>query len=321
MPTNSRFLKQAADTVKAVKNERDRQYKAQLKEVYAAVPRLADIDRSLSEMGAAAAMTALSGDLEKLAEFKEKSGELSNEKQEILKSANALPPQPNCMLCGDTGLINGQYCECVKRIARNMLFKELEKEMPVSDQKFENFDLSFYPDVTDQNGVNPRKIMGVILNDAKKYCAEFTGSGKSLLFMGGVGLGKTHISLAMAAEIAAKGFHVVYGSAQNLFTSAEKEHFSYSEKREKTDDMFEADLLVIDDLGTEFSSSFTQSFFYNLINTRILRKKPTIINTNLSFKEIEERYTPRISSRFIGEYKMIKFFGNDIRLQKALKQK
>lgn len=321
MAENSRFLKYAADTVRKAKNERDRKYEAQLKEVYAAVPRLAEIDRRLSEMGAAAAMTALSGDLEKLEQFKKESAELSAEKQEILKSANACPPQPNCMLCGDAGLINGQYCDCVKRIARNMLFKELEKEMPIGDRRFDNFDLSFYPDTADQNGVNPRKIMTVILNDAKKYCAEFTGRGKSMLFMGGVGLGKTHISLAIAAEIAAKGYHVVYGSAQNLFTAAEKEHFSYSEKREKTDDMFEADLLVIDDLGTEFLSAFAQSFFYNLINTRILQKKPTIINTNLSFKDIEERYTPRISSRFIGEYKMIKFFGNDIRLQKALKQK
>lgn len=321
MPTNIRFLKEAADTVKAAKNERDKKYELLLREVYEAVPRLYEIDRRLAEMGAAAAMTALAGDLEKLEQFKKESTALSAEKQEILESANACPPQPNCMLCGDTGLINGGYCECVKRIARNMLFKELEKEMPIADQRFDNFDLSFYPDSTDQSGINPRRVMTEILNDAKKYCAEFSGSGRSMLFMGGVGLGKTHISLSIAAEIAAKGYHVVYGSAQNLFSRAEKEHFSYSESRDKTDELFEADLLVIDDLGTEFLGAFTQSFFYNLINTRILQKKATIINTNLSFREIEERYTPRISSRFIGEYKMIKFFGNDIRLQKALKQK
>ena len=320
MPTNSRFLKEAADTVRSAKNERDKKYELVLREVYDAVPRLYEIDRRLSEMGAAAAITALSGNLEKIEQFKKESASLSAEKQEILESANVFSPKPNCALCNDTGLINGQYCECVKRIARNMLFKELEKEMPIADQRFENFDLAFYPDTTDGNGVNPRRVMSEILNGAKKYCADFNGDGKSMLFMGGVGLGKTHISLSIAAEIAAKGYHVVYGSAQNLFSRAEKEHFSYSETRERTDELFNADLLVIDDLGTEFLGAFTQSFFYNLINTRILQKKATIINTNLSFREIEERYTARISSRFIGEYKMIKFYGDDIRLQKALKK-
>ena len=84
--------------------------------------------------------------------------------------------------------------------------------------------------------------------------------------------------------------------------------------------MLECDLLVIDDLGAEMSTAFTKSVLYNLVNTRLLTRKPTIINTNLSMKEIEQRYTPRISSRFIGEYECKKFFGSDIRQQKMIEK-
>ena len=180
--------------------------------------------------------------------------------------------------------------------------------------------MSYYPNVKNQNGDNPRQIMKTILEYAKEYCETFDGHGESVLFMGNVGLGKTHISLSIVSEIVAKGFSVIYGSAQNLFNLAEKEHFSFSDTREKTDDMFNTDLLVIDDLGTEFSTQFTQSFFYNLINTRLLQNKPTIINTNLSIEDFPKRYTARIASRFSGEFKIFEFLGNDIRLQKALKK-
>jgi DNA replication protein DnaC len=199
-----------------------------------------------------------------------------------------------------------------------MSFEELSKHMPIKNQRFENFDLSFYPDKSDKNGVVPRKIMTSVLKMTKEYAINFTPTSKSLLFIGGVGLGKTHLSLSIVSEVLAKGYDVVYGSAQNLFSAAEREHFSYTGESAKTDALLQCDLLVIDDLGTEFMTSFTQSLFYNIINTRLLSCKPTIINTNLNFKELEERYTPRITSRFMGEYELIKFFGIDIRQQKML---
>ena len=143
---------------------------------------------------------------------------------------------------------------------------------------------------------------------------------KNLLFFGQTGLGKTHLSLAIVAEVSAKGFGVVYGSAQNLFSAAEKEHFSYSGETSVQDSLLGCDLLVIDDLGTEFYSSFAASLFYNIVNTRLLSCKPTVINTNLSLDELEKKYTPRICSRFMGGYDSKKFIGSDIRQIKALER-
>ena len=137
--------------------------------------------------------------------------------------------------------------------------------------------------------------------------------------MGNTGLGKTHLTLAVAAEIIDKGFIPVYGAAENLFSLIEKEKFS-GENRGAYDAMIKSDLLIIDDLGAEMATAFTKSALYNLINTRLLSGRPTIINTNLTMKEIEARYTARISSRLIGNFEAYKFIGADIRQQKALEK-
>mgnify|MGYP002517959556 CR=1 FL=1 len=152
-----------------------------------------------------------------------------------------------------------------------------------------------------------------------EYAKNFTVNSKGLLMRGETGLGKTHLSLAIAGEVIKKGYLPVYGPAENLFTTIEKERFSgFGAESDSYNSMISCDLLVIDDLGAEFMTSFSKSILYNLVNTRILAKKPTIINTNLSMKEIEKFYSPRISSRLIGSYDARKFLGNDIRQQKIL---
>ena len=310
----ARALKEIRDDA----NKREQKYNFLLEQLYKDVPRLTEIDNALGRIGSRAAITALSGDMQALSLIQKDSEGLQNEKQEILNSAGIKKPEPNCSFCNDTGYIGSDYCSCVKSLAKKMSFEELSKHMPIKNQRFENFDLSFYPDKSDKNGVVPRKIMTSVLKMTKEYAINFTPTSKSLLFIGGVGLGKTHLSLSIVSEVLAKGYNVVYGSAQNLFSAAEREHFSYTGESAKTDALLQCDLLVIDDLGTEFMTSFTQSLFYNIINTRLLSCKPTIINTNLNFKELEERYTPRITSRFMGEYELIKFFGIDIRQQKMM---
>lgn len=296
-------------------------YNAELKQVYDNIPELEKIDATLGKIGSKAALTALSGDFSSLEKLKADSKTLTARKAEILKAAGVKAPEYSCAVCSDTGFVYGKYCECVKALAKQITFSELSKQMPITNQKFENFDLKFYSDKPDASGVVPRKIMTGILKMAKEYCINFGSNSKNLLFMGNTGLGKTHISLSIVSEVVNRGFGVIYGSAQNLFAEVEKEHFSYSGTTEKMDALLQVDLLVIDDLGTEFSTTFTQSVFYNIVNTRLLNGHPTIINTNLTFPEIEQRYSPRISSRFVGNYEMIKFFGTDIRQQKALQKK
>ncbi len=318
MAYNNALYERALKQIKEKSKLQNAKYNQQLARLYEDVPRLSEIDSELGKIGSKAAITALSGDMTALANIREKSEKLSAEKQEIIKSAGIIKPLPCCKICNDTGLVDGKYCSCVHNLAKSLSFNELSRSMPIGNCKFENFDLKYYSDKPDQNGVVPRKIMTGILKLAKEYALSFNRQSDNLLFTGGVGLGKTHISLSIVSSVTEMGYDVVYGSAQNLFSAAEREHFSYSGESTKTDALLHCDLLVIDDLGTEFSTSFTQSLFYNIVNTRLLERLPTIINTNLSFRELEERYTPRITSRFIGEYKLIKFFGNDIRQQKML---
>ena len=183
---------------------------------------------------------------------------------------------------------------------------------------FENFDLNFYKN-EDVDGANPRKRMTAILKLCREYVINFNPrSSESLLFMGDTGLGKTHLTISITYELLNRGFDVIYGSAYNLFSDMETEHFT-DHTNTKYDAAINSDLLVIDDLGGEFVSPYIQSLLYNIINTRDLSGKPTIINTNLSMAEIANRYTPRVASRLI-KYTAKKFIGNDIRQIKAIQK-
>ena len=225
----------------------------------------------------------------------------------------------DCSVCNDKGYVNGKICGCVKKIASFLITEELSHEMPIDRSRFDNFNLKYYPDKDGADG-NPRRRMTAVLKVCREYALKFDpANSPNLLFMGNTGLGKTHLTLAVAAEIIDKGFIPVYGAAENLFSLIEKEKFS-GENRGAYDAMIKSDLLIIDDLGAEMATSFTKSALYNLINTRLLSGRPTIINTNLTMKEIEARYTARISSRLIGNFEAYKFIGADIRQQKALEK-
>lgn len=296
--------------------EHKARYDKTLNEVYLKTPRLSIVDNELSKNGAAAAIKAINGDIEGLELLRDKSRKLSNEKQRLLKAAEIDEFKPLCPLCNDEGFVKGKLCECVKLIAKELVISELNEKLPLENSRFSNFSLSFYPADEDENGISPKKRMSAIFDFCHKYAKNFTPKSESLLFLGGAGLGKTHLSLAIGSLVIEKGYGVIYGSAGNLLSKIEKEYFSRNEP-EFSDAVLECDLLIIDDLGTEFTTQFAHSALYNIVNTRLLSGKPTLINTNLSFSELEERYTARISSRLAGGYTIKKFLGNDIRILKA----
>ena len=161
--------------------------------------------------------------------------------------------------------------------------------------------------------------MGEILSLCRDYAVSFSLQSESLLMLGGTGLGKTHLSLAIARAVIDQGFDVFYIPVQNLVTRLEHERFSRSGTEELGDSLsfvLDADLLILDDLGAEFPTQFTSSVIYNIINSRMIEKKPTIINSNLDMKTIESRYSERTVSRLIGGYKILPFSGTDIRVLK-----
>ncbi len=224
-----------------------------------------------------------------------------------------------CPVCEDTGINGAKLCDCHIELLKKIAFDEAGKKSPLKFCKFEDFRLDYYSDKASSSYErSPREIMKDILEFCKVYAYSFDTDSPSVLMQGFTGLGKTHLSLAIAGEVIQKGYTVLYNSAQNFFTELQKERFGKTNSNGAFEAMMlECDLLVIDDLGAEFITQFTSSALYNIVNTRINTGLPTIISTNLSLVEIENTYTQRISSRIIGEYSILHFEGKDIRQIKS----
>lgn len=286
---------------------------------YTTLPRLSEIDRNLSELGARIAISAIAGD--SINTLRAECDSLSEEKRKLLSDNGYSPsdfiPKYDCESCNDTGYANGKLCRCVKTIAKQLMYSELSSSMPLDDSRFDNFDLSFYPD--ENEGISPRKRIKQIYDMCVDYVNNFSCESQNLLFLGKTGLGKTHLSLAIARAVIDKGYGVIYGPAQDILCKVEREHFGKDNSGDTLENILTCDLLILDDLGTEFSSPFYVSVINNIVNTRLLTKKPTIINTNLNPAELEERYTARVISRLIGNYTMKQFLGKDVREQKRLR--
>lgn len=314
MITKENTYKKAFEIKKQNLNEKLKRREMLVSSVYTSNSRLSQIDAQLSSLGASLALTALSGDMKAISKIKDTTKALNDEKDAILKKAGIEDISYDCLVCKDSGYVGGKVCDCVKNLANAIAIKEFNENMPIEECSFENFDLGYYSD----KGENPRRRMTSILKLCKEYVLNFDPkNSQNLLFLGEPGLGKTHLTLAIVSGVIEKGYLPVYGPAENLFCAIEKEKFQ-GENSGAYEQMQTCDLLVIDDLGTEMVTSFTKSALYNLINSRLLAKKPTIINTNLSLKEIEEIYSPRITSRLIGNFNANKFVGFDIRQQKIL---
>ena len=307
----------AFEEQKANLNRKNAEYNKALESLKAKNIRIDEIDRTLKAVGTKIGLTVLSGDKNELDRMQKLITALSDERQAILEKNGLAPPKFDCNACKDTGYIDGKICDCIKSRAKAILIDELSKSLPLNSCCFDNFSLKYYSDEDSENG-NPRKRMEGILKLCHDYVRDFSPrSSGNILFMGDAGLGKTHLSLSIVYELLNQGFDVVYGSAYNLFSAMENEHFNLrSDVSYKA--AVECDLLVIDDLGGEFVSPYIQSLLYNIVNTRLLASRPTIISTNLSMADIESRYTPRVSSRLISGYITKKFLGNDIRQIKAM---
>ncbi|MBE6782463.1 MAG: AAA family ATPase [Ruminococcaceae bacterium] len=230
-------------------------------------------------------------------------------------SEDYLKEQYFCTLCNDSGFVEGKMCTCLKNVMKQLTYNSLCDKVPLEKYRFDKFSLEYYPDEVNEDGVSPRRRMKNFFEYCVNYADDFNPKSDNLLMTGETGLGKTHLSLAIAGQAAKKGFSVVYGSAQNLLSNLESEKFGRSTAGAEQA-MQECDLLIIDDLGAEFSTQFTISAVYNIINTRLMMSKPTIISTNMTMYEIEEKYSQRIASRILGNYILMEFVGKDIRVQK-----
>ncbi len=244
--------------------------------------------------------------------------------QEILleNGVETLEPDYECAQCGDTGFIDGKMCNCLKELIKKIRYEKLNSITPLSLCSFDTFDVKQYPEETNSGGISPRKLMTGIYRRCREYAENFSLDSDNLLFQGGVGLGKTHLSLAIAKTAIEKGYGVVYGSAQNFLSKIEAEHFGRAVSDDNTLELCKScDLLILDDLGVEFSTAFTVATVHDLIDTRLCRGRPTIISTNLNFEDLEKRYTERMTSRIYGNYKRYQFIGKDMRIKLRIARK
>ena len=284
-------------------------------------PEIAEVDAILSQTGLRimeAIRMGKQGLNERMDALKEENNLLLAKRRQFL-AARGYPsdytdPQFACKVCEDTGFAEGKMCTCFREalfragVARSGLGKLPEK------QSFDNFSLSYYPDPA---------AMQTVLSFCRRYAEEFSeNTSESILLTGATGLGKTHLSTAIGQEVIRRGFDCVYVSAQNLLSDFEYERFGRSyrdDSPDRTEAYFRADLLIIDDFGTEMGNQFTVASLYNLINSRMNAGKPMILNTNLSSNEIRSRYDDRIASRLFGEFIFFRIQGTDIRQQKRMK--
>ncbi len=227
-----------------------------------------------------------------------------------------LRPQYHCGICSDTGRDNGTRCACVEREMRRLRREQINREFPLDLCDFAHFSLERYSaEVDPELGTSTRAVMTQVLEYCQAYAAHFRSGCTSLLLMGDAGLGKTHLALAMANRVLDAGYDVVYVSAQQAF-SAMDDHSAREEGEAWLEAMLGADLLILDDLGTEYVTPHTISILYQIVNTRLCSRRPTIYTTNIVTQQLmNARYTEKVASRLLGGCELLQFFGEDVRLQ------
>lgn len=297
-------------------------------EIYASIPRIKEIDQLLATSSIDAVRNRLRGNTDFTTDTKEKNHSLIAEKRDLLKTHgypdDYLQPIYTCTTCKDTGRIGNEYCSCFKQAWISLLYRESTLEHLLERENFDTFDLDYYSKEKDgEHPYSPYENMSNILNKTKSFVETFDKEGGNLLFYGETGVGKTFLSSCIAKALMDTQHTVLYQSAIHLFEDVCGDVIMKKGKnpinQEIYNYLYDCDLLIIDDLGTEFTNSFVISQLYDILNTRMRAKKSTVISTNLKLHDLTETYTDRISTRIIAEYTAFSFYGENVRLAKKRK--
>lgn len=297
---------------------------AHAKEVYDAIPRIREIDAEVSSLSAAQAKRAIRGEALSMTEYKKQLAALKEEKMALLKQGgfpeDYLELTYTCPKCRDTGYIDNQKCSCYLQAATDLLYNQSGLAGILQKENFETLSYTYYSkdEQYAKHGRTVYENMSMIIEACKKYVADFPSAKGNLLFTGSAGCGKTFLSNCIAKAIMDQYYSVVYLTATQLFDLFGKEQFNRDDEQDVdiSQYVFDCDLLILDDLGTELSNSFTNSKFFSCINERLSRGNGTIISTNLSLAGIRDTYSDRIYSRILGSYQCFSFYGQDIRILK-----
>ena len=318
MAVDGKLMAKARDRLAEIKAKNEELSEQRQEEVYSRLPEVKDLDERLRAIMGQVISASLKGEAGKreIAALEKESLLLCGEKVEALVaagySADYLDGVYYCPLCRDTGYDRfGNACSCLMKLYEEEKSAYLSSIPGHEGDSFAAFSLDYY------TGAD-REVMEMSLNFCKEYALFFGKNSPNLLFRGGTGLGKTFLSGCVAKAVSDKGFSVVYDTAGDAFAAFEDKKFSrddetYTIAAERVRRILDCDLLILDDLGTEMRTAFTHSALYNIINSRLAAGKKTIVSTNLSASDMEERYTPQVVSRISGEYDTVPFRGRDIR--------
>ncbi len=308
--------------------ERSRIVRARQQELYQKLPRLAELDGAISSSSVAQAKKLIEGDDGALPRLKRQLNAFISEKERLLADngypPDYLSPPYGCPDCKDTGYIGKEKCHCFKQAAIDLVYTQSNIRQILEQENFQNFSYQYYSDslTNPSTGLTSLETARQAVSLCKEFIQGFDTEFRNLFFYGDTGTGKTYLSNCVAKELLDTGHSVIYFTAPSLFRVFEKNTFG----RESPDsgdyqNIFECDLLIIDDLGTELSNAFTSSQLFLCLNERILRRRSTIISTNLAFGQLVDIYSERTFSRISSNYAILKLFGNDIRIQKKLERR
>ena len=291
-------------------------------EVYQKVPQIRQIEDEISSQAVRCARKLLDGDTNAKEELKQHIEDL-REQKEVLLSAFGFPADYMemhyaCPECQDTGYVDGRKCRCFKKEEIRLLYSQSNIEEVLLRENFDSFSYEYYDDrvVIPEIQMTVADYMRQVHTWCKEYVENFEKKGGNLIFTGSTGVGKTFLTNCIAKALIDQYQSVIYLSSNDLFDVFSKNKFHYDTEEEMKDMyqyILDCDLLIIDDLGTELNNTFVSSQLFYCINERLLRKKSTIISTNLSMTMLRDTYSDRISSRIISQYSIIPLYGDDIR--------
>ena len=326
MALDGKILVRAKGVLAEKRREHEELSALRVERVYSKNPRVRELDTEIRATMAELVGAALNPNAEVLIEdIRIRNLELQEQrKNEIVNSGypvDYLDVEYICEICHDTGYVNATMCVCLKTLYNELQKASLSSLLKLGNETFDNFDLSFYDDSpASGTSISPKRSMEDIYEFCVEYARKFGSKSMNLLFIGAPGLGKTFLSACIARVVADNGFSVVYDMAGSIFAKFEDVQFQRTDDligvKEEIKRCMECDLLIIDDLGTEMTTAFTISVLYEIVNTRLITGKKTLVSTNLTSQELHKKYSEQIMSRLEGEYQVLRFYGDDIRKKK-----